>query len=150
MTPHTERYTFRPGQVPSDAAAYRRSQQIEEIGRAAVDLFTRADNTDADRDGRHGSVLLRDVAAPGLLEPVTTTVSGKLSADGELKVLGQNRPGQPPTALAVTDDGRQVLLDRPAYVNHHLLPCLEGWRVDEDGTRHLSFEYYDPTRARSR
>lgn len=147
MTPHTERYTFRPGQVPSDPAAYRRAQQLEDIGQRTRDLFTRSDNTDADLDGRHGSVLLRDFAAPGLLEPVTSTVSGRLSAEGELKVVGQNRPGQPSSALSVTGDG--LLLDRPAYVNHHLLPSLEGWRREDDGTQYLSVEYYELRKTQS-
>lgn len=141
MKPHTERYTFRPGQVPSDPVAYRRSQEIEQIASAAQDLFTRSDNTTADHDGHEGIVLLRKTVAPGLLEPVTTVVTGRLDRAGQLRVMGENRPGQPPTALTVTRDG--IFLDRPAYVNHHLLPCVEGLRIEPDGTRHLSLEFYD-------
>lgn len=142
-----ESYTYRPGQAPpqqdwSASQAYQRGEKMNQTAEQTSDFFVQADNTAIDLDPREGYVRLKDAAAPQLLEETTSTVTGYRTPDGDLQVTGENGGQYQPTTLAISENGKEVYMDRPWYLNDRYLPTLESLSRNDDGSRTFSLSYY--------
>ena len=143
-------YNYRPENPPpkenwSEHQAYQDAEAIHEKATQSLDFFRQADNSTAeglyDLDPREGFVQLREVDAPGLLERHTAQVSGVLTPEGDLFVSGRETSFGETSTLTITEDGKEVTMGRPVYVNDRYLPTVENLTYEDDGSRTYQFQY---------
>ena len=146
---HNDRWstlTYNPSKPPapqdwSANSLFGEGQAIDEKANNARDFFQRADNKAADIDPRPGYVRLQETPAENLLERNSNNVSGFMTPDGDLWAQAKVGDYNTTSTLTISNNGREVTMDRPVYVNNKYLPTLENLVYNGNGTRTYSSTY---------